>query len=175
MFAPTNAAFEELGQDVLDFVLADIDVLTDILLFHAVPDVVGSDDLQCTGLVEMANSQDSRTVCTGNGDIHQKGGSNPRNDMPKIVTPDIKTCQGYIHIVGTCDTIRSLFFTCFVFALITCIVAVYSTTIDEVMLPGRLGVSLPAKPACQTIRKFSTLKLPLFVRMSVILLGTIPL
>lgn len=61
VFAPTNEAFANLG-DTLDAVLADKALLTDILLFHAVDDVVGSDDLVCNtgggnGLVEMANGQ----------------------------------------------------------------------------------------------------------------------
>ncbi len=99
VFAPTNAAFSELG-DLLDTVLADTKLLTDILLFHAVDDVVGSSDLVCSATVEMANGQSSRTVCEGKK-IFQKGGSNPRNDMPQIIETDIETCQGFIHVVGT--------------------------------------------------------------------------
>ena len=103
VFAPINQAFEELGEDRLTEILADPYLLQDILLFHAVDDKVSSYDLECTVRVEMANGQDSRTVCTGNGNnkkYHQKGGSNPRNDMPEIIEFDIQTCQGYIHIVG---------------------------------------------------------------------------
>lgn len=99
VFAPTNAAFDALG-DLLDTVLADTALLTDILLFHAVDDAVSSKDLECAATVEMANLQNSRTVCEG-GKIYQKGGSNPRNDMPQIIQTDIKTCQGYIHVIGT--------------------------------------------------------------------------
>lgn len=98
VFAPTNKAFSELG-DLLDAVLADTALLTDVLLFHAVDDVVGSSDLVCSGTVEMANGQDSRTVCE-NKMIYQKGGSNPRNDMPQIIQVDIPTCQGFIHVIG---------------------------------------------------------------------------
>lgn len=101
MFAPTNEAFAKLG-DTLDMVVADKNLLTDVLLFHAVDDVVSSDDLVCAGKVEMANGQDSRTVCEGKK-IFQKGGSNPRNAMPEIIETDIATCQGYIHVVGMCD------------------------------------------------------------------------
>ena len=101
VFAPVDTAFLGFGCR-LPSVLADKDLLTDILLFHAIDDVVGSDDLMCTERTEMANGQDSRTVCVGD-DIFQKGGSNPRNDMPKIVQTDIETCQGYIHVVGKKD------------------------------------------------------------------------
>ena len=99
VFAPTDEAFEKLGDDLLETVLGDKELLTDILLFHAVDDVVGSEDLICTERTEMANGQDSRTVCVGD-DLFQKGGSNPRNDMPKIVGADIETCQGFVHVVG---------------------------------------------------------------------------
>ena len=98
VFAPTNDAFAKLG-DMLDAVLDDTALLADILLFHAIDDVVSSDDLECTGLVEMANHQKSRTVCE-NGAIYQKGGNNPRNNMPKITSTDVPTCQGFIHVVG---------------------------------------------------------------------------
>ena len=102
VFAPTNEAFSNLGDEMLDQVLADKHLLTDVLLFHAVDDVVSSEDLACGGRVEMANGQDSRTVCQGQK-IYQKGGSNPRNMMPQIIQVDIATCQGYIHVVGTFD------------------------------------------------------------------------
>ncbi|KAL3903803.1 MAG: hypothetical protein SGARI_005220, partial [Bacillariaceae sp.] len=140
VFAPTNEAFAKLG-DTLDAVLADTALLTDILLFHAVDDVVGSEDLVCNtgggnGLVEMANGQDSRTICehtaSGGEAIFQKGGSNPSNAKPEIIMTDIKTCQGYIHVV------------------------------NEVMLPGRLNIGGGAAPApapapdgCQTIAEIA--------------------
>lgn len=100
VFAPTNAAFEELGQATLDTVLANKDLLTDILLFHAVSDrVIFADDLECTHLTHMANGKDSRHVCLGNGDVHQKGAGNPRDDMPRIVDTDIGACNGVVHVV----------------------------------------------------------------------------
>ena len=100
IFAPTNDALNELGEEILTMILEDEDVLNNILLFHAVPDIVSSEELVCTNKIEMANGQDSRTVCRS-GKKHQKGGSNARNDMPAIITTDIETCQGLIHIIGT--------------------------------------------------------------------------
>ena len=100
IFAPTNDSFENIGYDIMDKITKNTKVLRNILLFHAVDDKVKSDDLYCTGLAEMANGDDSRTVCTANGSIHQKGGGNPSNKMPRIVHVDIPTCQGYIHIVN---------------------------------------------------------------------------
>ena len=98
VFAPTNQAFEELGS-TLDAVLADKDLLADILLFHVVSNkVIFEDDLECTHVTHMANGKDSRHVCVG-GDVFQKGGGNPRSDMPKIVNTDIGACNGVIHVV----------------------------------------------------------------------------
>ncbi|GAX24129.1 hypothetical protein FisN_9Hh382 [Fistulifera solaris] len=98
VFAPTNEAFANLG-DTLDAVLADKDLLTDVLLFHAVSGEVLSTDLKCTERVEMANKKDSRTVCRGDT-IYQKGAGNPRSDMPAIVDVDIEACNGYIHVIS---------------------------------------------------------------------------
>ena len=81
---------------MLNAALADTDLLTNILLFHAVDEEVFSEDLVCTGLVGMANGQDSRTVCHGpDGDgIFQKGGSNSRDMMPEVTTADVEACNG---------------------------------------------------------------------------------
>lgn len=108
IFAPIDNAFAELDDDFFDMIFDDHVLLKDILLFHAVAadgddedDVIQFNDLICTGLIEMANGQDSRTVCQDGGNkIFQKGGSNPRNDMPQIIQSDIETCQGYIHVIG---------------------------------------------------------------------------
>ena len=44
VFAPTDEAFEALPEGTLDTLLADTDLLTDVLLYHVITDsVVGSD------------------------------------------------------------------------------------------------------------------------------------
>ena len=90
-------AFDELG-DVLDEVLADDDLLKDILLFHAVDEELKADDLHCTGRTEMVNGRDTRTVCR-DGDIFQKGAGNLRRDRPRIIHADVEACNGVIHAV----------------------------------------------------------------------------
>lgn len=97
MFAPNNDAFEKLGATLAD-VLADKELLTNILLFHAVEGEVLSTDLKCKGTVEMVNGADSRTVCQGDS-IFQKGGGNPRDAMPEIIAVDIEACNGIVHVV----------------------------------------------------------------------------
>ncbi len=104
LFAPTNAAFQNLGTDLLNAALGDVELLTKILLNHAVDEKLFANDLVCSSLVEMAGGQDTRTVCvqTRNGNlIYQKGGSNSRDKMPRIVTTNVTACNGVIHVVGT--------------------------------------------------------------------------
>lgn len=99
IFAPTNDAFDALPDGALDGLLADTDALTNVLLFHVVPETtVYSTDLVCTGLVEMGNGKDSRTVCVDDA-FYQKGAGNSRDAMPKIVQADLKVCNGVIHVV----------------------------------------------------------------------------
>ena len=97
IFAPTNEAFKKLG-DLLDAVIADVELLKYILLFHAVDKVLFAEDLECTHKLGMLSGDDSRTVCVG-ADVFQKGGSNPRSDMPKIINADIGACNGVIHVI----------------------------------------------------------------------------
>ena len=140
VFAPTNYAFEDVGYDIMEKVTKNVKVLRNVLLFHVVDDKVNSDDLYCMGLTEMANGDDSRTVCPSDGKVYQKGGGNPRNKMPKIIDVNIRTCQGYIHIV------------------------------DQVMLPRQLHKEAdvpdvphqmpePPMPQCKTICTYHTLLL----------------
>ena len=100
VFAPTDEAFDKLPEGTLESLLGDIPALTNILLFHAVADeVILSSDLECTGLIEMANGNESRTVCR-DGSTFQKGAGNSRDAMPEIVTADVEACNGVIHVVS---------------------------------------------------------------------------
>ncbi|KAL7563122.1 hypothetical protein ACA910_012305 [Epithemia clementina (nom. ined.)] len=101
IFAPTDDAFDNLPQGVLDALYGDIPALTNILLFHAVEGEVYSSDLECTNLVHMANGKNSRTVCSGEK-IFQKGSGNADDDdsMPEIIDTDIPACNGVIHVVN---------------------------------------------------------------------------
>jgi uncharacterized surface protein with fasciclin (FAS1) repeats len=93
VFAPTDAAFAALGQETIDALLADIDTLTDILLYHVIS---GSavDSITATALlgemVEMANG-DSVTI-----DI--RGGALFINDA-RVVTANIPATNGVIHVI----------------------------------------------------------------------------
>jgi len=109
VFAPTDDAFGNLPSGTVEALLDDIPSLTNVLLFHAVAGKeVYAKDLECQETVEMANGEDSRTVCSS-GDIFQKGGGNSRNQMPRIVTTDIEACNGVIHVVDEVMLPKTIF------------------------------------------------------------------
>ena len=100
VFAPNDDAFGNLPDGTVEALLDDIHALTNILLFHVVAGhVLEADDLHCTDKIEMANGDDSRTVCKGH-DIFQKGAGNSRSKMPEIIATDIEACNGIIHVVS---------------------------------------------------------------------------
>jgi transforming growth factor-beta-induced protein len=100
VFAPNNDAFNSLPNGTLAALLKDIPALKNILLFHVVSGrAVYSTNLICTKLLKMANGKNSRTVCRNNK-VYQKGAGNSRDKMPQILTPDIKACNGVVHVVS---------------------------------------------------------------------------
>jgi uncharacterized surface protein with fasciclin (FAS1) repeats len=110
VFAPTNDAFVALEEVVgvdLNAVLEDMDVLTNLLLFHAVfNETVMTSDLGCAAgdnLLEMANGRDTRTKCARGGQgapQRQRGFSNtPLVNEPFIISPDVEACNGVIHVI----------------------------------------------------------------------------
>jgi transforming growth factor-beta-induced protein len=97
VFAPTNAAFEELEE-----ILATLEEETfiNVLLYHTVPNkVLLSDDLNCGELLEMANGKDTRTKCDDGKVTYQVGSGNPDDSEPAFVEVDIVACNGVIHIL----------------------------------------------------------------------------
>lgn len=97
VFAPTNNAFFNLG-DRLGVVLGSPDVLSDIILYHAVADILDAEDLACSASIEMASGQATSTQCQ-NDSIYQKGEGNSLGKTPQIVASNINTCNGRIHMV----------------------------------------------------------------------------
>ncbi|MGB0560485.1 MAG: fasciclin domain-containing protein [Spirulinaceae cyanobacterium] len=91
VFAPTNAAFDELPDGVLEALLKpeNKDLLTEILKYHVVADEVTSDELE-TGAIETLNGGlavrvDPDKVVVNNG---------------SVVTPDVDASNGVIHVVN---------------------------------------------------------------------------
>ena len=97
VFAPTNAAFDNIDSDALDALLADTDALTAVLLTH----VVG--DATLTSLDAFAaNGKTLTTLSTSTVDVGIDettglliiGGAN-------VVISDIYTTNGIIHVIDT--------------------------------------------------------------------------
>ncbi|MCS6836568.1 MAG: phosphate ABC transporter substrate-binding protein PstS family protein [Anaerolineae bacterium] len=90
VFAPTNDAFAKLPQVAVDFLLANPDVLTQVLTYHVVPGKVMSSDL-AEGEVTTLQGQ---TV-----DVSLSMGAKINDAM--VVTADIEASNGVIHVIDT--------------------------------------------------------------------------
>ena len=93
VFAPTDAAFELLGQETIDALLADPDTLADILLYH----VLGEQAVDSETAISLAGT----TVETANGDIIAltlRDGALFINNS-QVVTTDIEASNGVIHVI----------------------------------------------------------------------------
>ena len=93
VFAPTDEAFEALPEGTLDTLLADTDLLTDVLLYH----VVGGaavDSIDATALYgEMVTMLNEATVT-----IDVRDGELYINDS-KVIIKDIPATNGIIHVI----------------------------------------------------------------------------
>jgi len=93
VFAPTDEAFFALDEDVLTTLLADPDILADLLLYHVVQDAA-VDGIQATALI-------GQEITMANGDtaaISVRDGALFINDA-QIVTTDIPATNGVIHVI----------------------------------------------------------------------------
>lgn len=107
IFAPTNEAFEALGEDELNTLLADSGELTNTLLYHVVNGKVLLADI--TAAFESQEEVDAlvaQTLLTGytllitrdeDGNYYVNGA--------KIITTDIETANGVIHVIEAVITL----------------------------------------------------------------------
>lgn len=91
VFAPTDAAFEQLPAGVLDALLEpeNQDLLTEVLLYHVVPDEVTSDELESGGLDTLNGGlaiavQPDRVVVNN----------------ASVIMPDVDASNGVIHAIN---------------------------------------------------------------------------
>ena len=91
VFAPTDEAFAALPEGVLDGLLADTDALSKVLTYHVVSGKVLAADV--VGL-------DSATTVQGEDiAITVEDGSVILNGSATVVTTDIETSNGVIHVI----------------------------------------------------------------------------
>jgi transforming growth factor-beta-induced protein len=91
VFAPTDEAFAALPEGTLDALLADPEALKKVLLYHVVEGKVTSD--QIVGMTTATSVEGSPIA------ISVKDGTVYLNDSAKVVTADVMTSNGVIHII----------------------------------------------------------------------------
>lgn len=95
LFAPTNAAFDALGGDTVNALLADTDRLTDILLYH----VISEQSVDSATAIGLAGT----SIASANSDtldISLDGAALMINDAT-VTRADINTSNGLIHEIDT--------------------------------------------------------------------------
>jgi len=95
VFAPNDAAFDKLGQDTINNLLNDPDTLSDILLYHVVPDAVVQS--------EAALQLDGQSVDTANGDAFMVNVDDGKLfiNMSEVIAADVGASNGVIHVIDT--------------------------------------------------------------------------
>jgi uncharacterized surface protein with fasciclin (FAS1) repeats len=92
VFAPTDDAFAAVPKETLDALLADPKgALTDVLTYHVVPGKVMSTDLSDGMMAETVNGESLKITIEDDGTVMV-------NDA-KVVTADIETANGVIHVI----------------------------------------------------------------------------
>ena len=91
VFAPSNAAFEKLDAGVLDILIANPSVLTEVLQYHVVNGKVLSSDLS-NGSVQTLLTGKSISVIISDAVVSL-------NSSAAVTTPDIEASNGVIHII----------------------------------------------------------------------------
>ena len=108
VFAPIDDAFRQLAPGQVSGLANDLNVLTQLILFHAAPGVsLNTTDLFCDETLEMANGEDSTTICIPgeNGAIvkGQAGDDNLKVDMDVIplILSSIDSCNGQVNVIDS--------------------------------------------------------------------------
>ena len=102
LFAPSNEAFEYLGDEVLENLLQDpTGALKDILKYHISDEIYFESDLYCNRQIDTLRGDTSddftTTKCKARG-AYQKGNGNEK-PYPRIMHTDMVACNGVVHVV----------------------------------------------------------------------------
>jgi uncharacterized surface protein with fasciclin (FAS1) repeats len=92
VFAPTNDAFAAIPPDQLDAVLADVDLLTNVLTYH----VIAGDQLSSQELVDLGSAT---TVNGGELTFSSSGDAVQINGGATTVCQDVPTANATVHII----------------------------------------------------------------------------
>lgn len=93
VFAPTDAAFNELGQDTINNLLNDTEQLKDILLYHVLADTVvnSATAIGLAGQTVNAANDDSLSLSVESGNLFI--------NMSQVVSADVGASNGIIHVI----------------------------------------------------------------------------
>lgn len=98
LFAPTDDAFDNLPDGLLDQLLADPDgLLTDVLLHHVVDGVAYSTDLSDGQVLETLLAGDDLTVGISETEVTI---TSSLGTVAIVVTPDVVASNGVVHIIS---------------------------------------------------------------------------
>jgi transforming growth factor-beta-induced protein len=93
VFAPTNDAFAALPPDVLDALLADTELLTEVLLYHVVSGDVRAETVVTLDEAETVGGEIVSVTTNDDGVF--------LNDSTAVVQTDIVASNGVIHVIDT--------------------------------------------------------------------------
>lgn len=95
VFAPTDAAFEALGEEKLGALLKDKETLTKILTYHVVAGKVPAE--VAIGLAK--DSKSAKSVQGGMIALSLDGKNLMLNASAKVIKADVMTSNGVIHVI----------------------------------------------------------------------------
>ena len=90
VFAPTNEAFAALGEETLNAVISDVELLTSILLYHVAPGELMATDVLAESSIEMAS-----------GEFVSVDAGNVQVNSSNIVATDIMARNGVVHVIDS--------------------------------------------------------------------------
>lgn len=94
IFAPTNDAFKKLPKATLDAVMADDELLKNVLLYHVVPGKVMAKDVVNVRSAKTALNNGEATIS-----VMVKDGKVYLNESVRVIKTDIGGTNGVIHVI----------------------------------------------------------------------------
>lgn len=96
VFAPTDAAFAQLGQDTIDALLADTDTLREILLYH----VLSGANVMSSAAIDVASSGDNKLAMANEKmTALSLSGETLYVNKSAVIIPDVSADNGTIHVI----------------------------------------------------------------------------
>lgn len=93
VFAPTDAAFNKLGEATITALLDDIRTLANILLYHVTTGYVGSRELVGGDPIE--------TLAEGGAEINVRPNGKVLNENSRFEVTDVIGTNGVVHVIDT--------------------------------------------------------------------------